>query len=162
MNHDSEKCALEDAALGIFMKKFNEMNQNKLHLYVRNLRPDFILKDTEEKLVGLEIAHLYYDSKEAKMLLGRDNNSSHGVETINELINELNNLIVKKARKYRELELDHSIELLIRNASPIFRMNDILRFIDEIIEQYTFEHIWFISRDENNEWILIDLVKHSQ
>lgn len=43
-------------------------------------RPDAIIEASDRKKLGLEIAHLFYDDLEAKILLGKTKTKIHGPE----------------------------------------------------------------------------------
>lgn len=86
-NHNGEKFALENATVDIFLNLFNFNHKDQYILVERRESPDFILKGLNGELLGLEVAHLFYDSEEAKMLLGRSDNKVHGIEKFDDLVN---------------------------------------------------------------------------
>lgn len=92
-NHNEEKSALENAAVDIFLKLFNINHKDQYELVERRESPDFVLKSSKGELLGLEVAHLFYDPEEAKMLLGRSANKMHGIEIFNDLLSAFNSLL---------------------------------------------------------------------
>lgn len=84
-NHDDEKSALEEAAVGIFVDLYNLNREDHLEVIERRERPDYILKSIKDGLVALEVTHLFYDADEAKMLFGRSAEEMHGLEKFSKL-----------------------------------------------------------------------------
>lgn len=153
-----EKRDLEREAVKIFIDIYNQNHANKLRLLYQRERPDAVLQDSFQNKIGVEITHLFYDSEEAKMLLGRSKESVHSHEVIEMLINELNKRIQTKEIKIDKYSTSHPIALIIRNASRAFGMSDILNAKELIYKpQGKFTHIWFISRDGTEEWLMKDL-----
>lgn len=74
------------------------------------------------------------------------------------LIAELNKRIQTKEMKINNYATAYPIALIIRNASPAFGMSDILRAKELIYKpQGRFTHVWFLSRDGSDEWLMKDL-----
>ncbi|WP_133257484.1 hypothetical protein [Paenibacillus montanisoli] len=157
--HNSEKYLLENAAVNIFIQIYNQNYKDQLTIQVRQERPDVILAHAGQEFSGLEITHLFYDSQQAKVLLGRSEDDFDRIETMDKSIDTLNELIKKKERIYRDLGLSHDLSLLIRNASPIYGMTDFLKHKECIYKSYVFTNIWFLSRDGDGEWLLTDLLQ---
>ncbi|TDF98822.1 hypothetical protein [Paenibacillus piri] len=155
---NQEKRALERTAVTIFIRLYNQNHDNKLRLLYQRERPDAVLQDARQRMIGMEITHLFYDSEEAKMLLGRSHANIHSLEVVEMLIKELNKRIRTKEAKIDQYESSYPIALLIRNASSAFGMSDILRAKELICKpQGKFTHIWFVSRDGSEEWLMKDL-----
>ncbi|WP_308634903.1 hypothetical protein [Paenibacillus silvisoli] len=157
--HNSEKYLLENAAVNIFVQIYNQSFPGKLTIQVRQERPDVILAHADQEFSGLEITHLFYDSLQAKILLGRSEDDFDRIETMEKSIYTLNELIKKKERIYKDIGLEFELSLLIRNASPIYGMKDFLKHKDSIYKPFVFTNIWFLSRDGNDEWLLTDLLQ---
>lgn len=160
MRNDQEKRYLERAAARIFIDIYNRNHEPKLRLLYQRERPDAVLQiqDSLQRQIGVEITHLFYDSEEAKMLLGRSKVNKHSKEIIELLVKELNHRIQIKETKISTYATEYPIALLIRNASPAFGMSDILREKHLIYKpQAKFTHVWFLSRDGSEEWLLKDL-----
>jgi hypothetical protein len=155
---NQEKHALERAAVKIFIRLYNCNQPVKLRLLYQRERPDAVLQDSLHRKLGAEITHLFYDAEEAKMLLGRSNVNVQGQESLEILLHELNARIKRKEIKIDSYSTDYPIMLIIRNASAIFGMSDILKckhLIHKPVGKYT--NIWFISRDSSDEWLMKDL-----
>lgn len=157
--HNDEKIALENSTINIFLNLFNTNHQEQYELYERRESPDFVLKSLTGELLGLEVAHLFYDPEEAMMLLGRSNKKSHGIEMLDGLLYELNRLLKQKEIKVLKYTSIYPTSLVIRNASPIFGMSDLLKEKKKIIKVNNYENVWFVSRDgNNNEWLMKDIL----
>jgi hypothetical protein len=158
LKNNQEKRALEHAAVKIFIEINNLNHEIKYRLLYHQESPDAVLQDSLHRKLGVEITHLFYDADEAKMVLGRSTQSMHGLEKLEKLVEELNIRIQRKESKMDSYSTEYPISLIIRNASPIFGMSDLLRAKHLIYKPIgKFLNIWFISRDGSNEWLLIDL-----
>lgn len=153
-----EKRDLERAAVKIFIDIYNRNHPTKLRLLYQRDKPDAVLQDSNRRKLGVEITHLFYDSEEAKMLLGRSKGNPHSDEVVELLIKELNNRIIKKEAKIESYSTEYPISLIIRNASPSFGMSDILSVKHLIYKpRGKFVNVWFVSRDGTDDWLVIDL-----
>ncbi|WP_025678852.1 hypothetical protein [Paenibacillus massiliensis] len=158
-NHSDEKSALEEAAINIFIDLYNFNRQDDLKVVEKQECPDYILKNKKEDLIGIEVTHLFYDAEEAKMLLDRSNKELHGLEDSTNYIGTLNKLLKQKEKKIDKYDAIYPIALLIRNASPVYGMSDFLKYKSVIYKPEKYCHIWFVSKDgNNNEWLLKDLL----
>ena len=156
-NHNEEKFALENAAVDIFLNLFNINHKDRYELVERQESPDFVLKGSKGELLGLEVAHLIYDPEESKMLLGRSDNKMHELEKFDDLVNALNSLLKQKEKKILKYESTYPTSLVIRNASPIFGMSDLLRDKELIYKPSIYKNVWFVSKDGNyNDWLMKD------
>lgn len=158
-NHDDEKVALEEAAINIFINLYNFNRKDDLRVVKKQECPDYILKNKKENLLGIEVTHLFYDAEEVKILFDRSNKKLHGLENSINYIETLNKLLKKKEQKIDKYDAIYPIALLIRNASPLYGMSDFLRYKTAIYKPEKYSHIWFVSKDgNNNEWLLKDLL----
>ncbi|WP_248912445.1 hypothetical protein, partial [Paenibacillus antarcticus] len=158
-NHNEEKFALENAAVEIFSNLFNINHKDQYELVERRESPDFVLRDLKGELLGLEVAHLFYDPEEAKMLLGRSDNKMHGTDKFDDLLNAFNRLLKQKETKILKYESTYPTSLVIRNASPIFGMSDLLRDKELIYKPSIYKNVWCVSRDGNyNDWLMKDIL----
>jgi hypothetical protein len=158
--HDLEKKALERSAVHSFIDIFNSNHAKKYRLLYLQEKPDAVLEDDRLGKLGLEITHLFYDKEEAMAVLGKSEESGNGVQLLNVLIQELNDRIAEKEGKKSGYSEDYPVSLLIRNASTLYDMSDILRVKERIREPNgVFEDIWFLSRDGADEWLLFNMDK---
>lgn len=68
----NEKEALEEAACLYFIDSYNKAHGTHFEIKEHKDKPDFLVEDSStSETMGVEVTHLYYDSEEAKMLLGR-------------------------------------------------------------------------------------------
>ncbi|MFC0214129.1 hypothetical protein ACFFK0_17005 [Paenibacillus chartarius] len=157
--HFREKKLLERTAIRIFLQRHNERYEPAMRLLYQQERPDAVLENTKTRgKIGLEITHLFYDEYEAKMVLGRQATMQCEIGGLDKLIGELNERIRVKEGKFAAYSHDYPLSLLIRNASPAFRLTDILERKELICKSAgLFEHIWFLSRDGGDEWLLAEL-----
>lgn len=98
-DHNDEKSALEEAAIGIFIDLYNFNRQDDLKVVKKQECPDYILKNMKEDFIGIEVTHLFYDSEEAKMLLGRSDRTFHGLENSTHYVETLNELLKQKEKR---------------------------------------------------------------
>lgn len=150
----SEKQDLEIAACEYFIASYNAIHQTNLKLVQHSDRPDCVLHNTvTDEQVGVEVTHLYYDAKEAKMVLGRLSKQSHGVMTISQLIEKLNSDMAEKINRAAKYDFEGKLILLIRVASPIFDKQDFDMYEDEINvpKLNTFSEIWLLFWSATNQ-----------
>lgn len=159
--HDNEKLALERAAIREFIRLYNDRHVIKLRLLYQHDRPDAVLQDSRGSKLGLEITHLFYDAAEAKKLLGRPDSSTAGPTgpiSLAHLIAQLNELIRRKESKIKAYDPAYPISLLIRNASPTFRLSEIWAAREHIHKPAElFVDTWFLTRDGTPDWMLVNL-----
>jgi hypothetical protein len=157
--HDLEKKALERSAVHLFIDIFNGNHAKKYRLLYLQEKPDAVLEDDRLGKLGLEITHLFYNKEEAMTVLGKSSEESgRHVQLLNVLIQELNERIAVKERKKSGYCEDYPVSLLIRNASSLYGMSDILQVKERIRKpKGIFEDIWFLSRDGADEWLLFNL-----
>jgi hypothetical protein len=156
--HNEEKKGLEWDAVHLFIDLYNANHETKYRLLYLQEKPDAVLEDRQRKKQGMEITHLFYNSAEAKRVLGRPEEVPSGFMILDHLIFELNELIKTKEHKKSNYSQDYPISLLIRNASPIYGMSDILGIKHKIYKpNEVFQDIWFLSRDGTDDWLLYNL-----
>lgn len=156
--HDEEKRALERAAIREFIRLYNGRHTVKLRLLYQHDRPDAVLQNSRGEKIGIEITHLFYDAAEAKALLGRPDGNEGGPVSLAHLIAQLNELIGRKESKKQAYDPAYPISLLIRNASPTFRLSEIWAAREHIRKPNdVFTDTWFLTRDGTPEWRLVNL-----
>ena len=160
----SERENLELAACELFVPLLNELRSTTYAIAKHQDRPDFVIKDdSTESEIGVEVSHLFYDRKEAKMRLGRgEPKKPHGVMNSNTMIAELNHLLQKKASDALEYSFDGQLFLLIRVASVIYDKGDFEMYIEDIVVPCKpFVEIWLLAYAENpvrKAWALLKLL----
>ncbi|URJ58873.3 hypothetical protein [Paenibacillus polymyxa] len=140
-NHNDEKSALEEVAISIFIDLYNFNRQDDLKVVKKQECPDYILKNTKEDFIGIEVTHLFYDPEEAKMLLGRSTKEFHGLENSTHYIETLNELLKQKEKKIDKYNAVYPVALLVRNASPVYGMSDFLKYKSAIYKPEKYSHI---------------------
>ncbi len=129
----NEKADLEKAACQYFLDAYNQLHQTTFQVLEHGDKPDFLAQDTGSgEVMGIEVTHLFYDAKEAQMLLGRSPGGAHGRMNIGELITTLNQLLSQKVTQAAKYNFIQKLYLLVRVASPIFDKKDFEIFKDEI------------------------------
>jgi len=88
---------------------------------------------------------LYYDSKEAKMLLGRSSDKIHGLMKSTAILQTLNERLKKKSTQAEEYKFEGKMFLVVRVASPIFDKSTFDLFeADIIVPSNVFDQIWLL------------------
>jgi hypothetical protein len=114
-----------------------------------------------DKHIYIEIGHLYGDEVDARQILGRSKNGekthksrvNHACIPLSDrLPNCLNKLLEEKSK----MRYGPGTWLLIRNAYPIWDINDFKRFRNRIIipKNHTYETIWLICGQNHNDGVL--------
>ncbi len=151
----NEKLWLEESLINYFIKAMNNMHNSCYAVVTHMDRPDFIIKDTlKNKKFGVEVTNLYYDSDEAKELLGHEHAPFYKVENIEHYIYILNELLEKKAQKANGYYQKYDLILLVGITSPLFTRNDFENARDEIIiPESKFAVICLVFFNElNQDW----------
>jgi len=150
----NEKEKLELAACTCFLDSYNSSHSSAFRLAEHRDKPDCFAEDcnTGEK-IGIEITHLYYDSREAKMVFGRLSQTTHGVMALTQLIEKLNSDLAEKVNRAAKYEFEGKLILLIRVASPIFDMQDFEMYREDICvpQLNTFAEIWLLFRNQSSQ-----------
>jgi len=143
----TEKEKLEKCAIEYFIKAYPK----QLKISKHSDKPDFTLIDKSDKLkIGVEVAHLWYDKEEAKILLGRSTQTTHGIMCANDLIKILNALLIQKADKIKGFEIHDKFFLVIRVVSPIFDKSSFDICENDIIcPENEYSEIWLVLDDNN-------------
>lgn len=153
-----EKKKLEKSALEYFIKAYPK----KLDIVKHKDKPDFTLEDPLDKSkIGVEVAHLYYDHEEAKILFRRSTNKMHKTMSIDGLIKKLNNLLVDKINKLNQYTDHKKNFLIIRVASPIFDLSSFKMYSAEIhCPPNNYSEIWLIlDSNDNQRWTALYCIK---
>ena len=146
-----EKQRLELAACTCFLDSYNTRHQTNFQIVAHRDKPDFLVQNSQTgETLGIEIMHLYHDSKEAQMVLGRRPNELHGVMTISGLIGKLNSDLSDKVERAAKYDFNDEMRLLVRITSPIFDRQDFDMFEDEIRvpSPNNFAEIWLLFWDQ--------------
>jgi hypothetical protein len=155
-DHNDEKYRLEVAAIKLFINISSAGRGINYNIITKYESPDFILEDESGNILGVEVTHIFYDSEEAKMLLGRSDKKTHGLENLDTYIEELNSVLKKKGEKGNNYEFDYPLLLLIRNASPFWGLNDIEQSLDKLLVPIgIYKEIWMLTRNNSSKWYLV-------
>lgn len=158
MQEQTEKKDLERQAIQLFVQIYNCNHDSKYRLLYMQERPDSVLEAGQGNRLGMEITHLFYDSDEAKKLLGRSKSKKDVTKSPEKLIDELNELISRKESKKKLYSSDYPISLLIRNMSPLYTMSDFIAASEHIYKpNHVFEDVWFLAKGGSEEWLLYNL-----
>ena len=146
-----ERERLELAACNCFLDSYNTRHQTNFQIVDHRDKPDFLVQNSHtSETLGIEVMHLYHDSKEAQMVLGRRPNELHGVMTISGLIAKLNSDLSEKVERAAKYDFNGKMVLLVRVTSPIFDRQDFDMFEDEIgvPSPNNFVEIWLLFRNQ--------------
>lgn len=148
MSRFDEKTALELAAVEWFLQQYNRVVNRDFKIIAKQERPDVVVQASDGSLLGIEVAHLFYDGQEAKILLGRAENPVHEEEDFEFMVKQLERLLNKKLRVGQTYEWEAPLILLIRSASPLFTGADFARGIKQISAPVgIYNEIWLLARD---------------
>ena len=155
----SEKERLEEYAIKYFTAAYPRQLRSLLH----SDKPDFTLLDESNKSkIGVEVAHLWHDKEEAKILLGRSEKTVHGIMNAADLIRVLNELLMQKANKIVGFKKHDKFFLIIRVASPIFDKSTFDMYEDDIICPVNdYDEIWLVLDDnsKSGRWTELKEIK---
>lgn len=145
----TEKGRLEEYAIKYFIAAY----PGNLSILNHSDKPDFTLLDNDnQSKIGVEVAHLWHDNNEVKMLLGRSEQKFHGVICAIDLINALNRLLAQKANKIINYKKHDKFYLVIRIASPIFDLSTFNMYENSIICPINdYDKIWLVLDDNNKK-----------
>lgn len=153
----NEKKRLEREAVDLFISLYNQTADNRLRLLYQQEKPDAVLMDVRGNKLGLEITHLFYSEQEARQLFQREHRSIICVESIDTLIESLNQLVLRKEAKSAGYSSDYPLALLIRNLSSSFGWSDFNQTWDKIVTPTAaFTEVWLLTRDRpaKEQWHL--------
>jgi len=157
------KKKLEREAVDLFVRLYNSTAGNRLRLLYQQEKPDAVLMDSRGNKLGLEITHLFYSQQEARQLFQREHRSIiciESIESIDTLIESLNQLVLRKEAKSTGYSSDYPLALLIRNLSPSFGWSDFNLAWDKIAAPSgAFTEIWLLTKDHaaTEQWHLKSL-----
>ena len=157
-----EKKALEISAVKYFIAAFKKQNHIDYKIVQHQDRPDIIIEDRNtKKRLGVEVTHLFYDSQEARIILGRAKDQVHGPETIDQYILRLNQLLQQKADKAKGYQCNNDNILLVRVVSPVFDIDDFNASAEKIVVPVClYKNIWLLFYDfDHNYWGILKLLK---
>jgi hypothetical protein len=164
----SETKKSEIAACQSFVESYNNLKKTNFELDDKRVvkdKPDCLVRDKISGIsIGIEISHLFYDSKEAKMLLGRSSDKIHGLMNSTAVLQTLNERLKKKCTQAEKYEFEGKMFLVVRVASPIFDKSTFDRFEDDIIvPSNVFDQIWLLFFDfREQEWGELKQLKYHQ
>lgn len=128
-----EKELLEEFAIKYFINQLSRIENNPYTIVEHTDKPDFIIQNEKSReILAVEIAHLYYDQEEAKMIFGRSKRKVHSGEYGEMYIQRLNSLIADKIKKYGNYDFAGNIILVIRVTSRVFDLNLFRQYYDLI------------------------------
>ena len=152
----NEKEALEEAACLYFIDAYNKAHGTHFEIKEHRDKPDFLAGDhSTSEMMGVEVTHLYYDSEEAKTLLGRSSLPLHpGKEkNFDHLAGRLNDLLIDKVKAGVAYDFGQKIFLLIRVACPIFTKSDFEMCSDwiDLHSGNPFAEVWLLFYSERTD-----------
>lgn len=141
-----------------FLELYNINNPIALQMVRQQEKPDALLVDANNELIGLEVTHLFYDMEEARLMMSRSELTKPGAEVLDNFIKVINDRIVSKEHKLQDYSHEYPCMLLIRNVSLLFGMSDVLSFKHKLVPPSgMFTQVWLLSRDFTPDWLLINL-----
>lgn len=148
----SEKIRLEVYSVIYFLRYLRKKFQFKARLKKLSSPPDpDIICEINGREIGIEVAHLYGSQRDARQTFGRskpientkEHRAKHALVPLKDrILIDLGNILHSKAQKnYPDITW-----LLIRNAYPLWDLNDFKAYIDEvkIPKCHHFENIWLL------------------
>lgn len=156
--HDLEKYQLEKSAMDLFIEIYNKNFENQLRIFQKQERPDFLLLDSEDNQIGMEIAHVFYDPLEAQILLNRSSDIRR-IEYFNNFKSEFNKVLINKCKKREKFICNYPCSLLIKNTSEVFTSEDIKKALQSIssIPNNQYKDIWVLSRNNMSLWVIMKI-----
>lgn len=151
----NEKERLEKEALTYFLRIYNRDHGTKFKLHKRRERPDFEIKNlNDDKIIGVEISHIFHDKKEAMMVLGRDPSNFHGIITTGDHAKVINYILTKKGEKIRFYPFKGETILVLRDFSRLFDVETILKYsVGLKVPKCGYKEIWYLTRSNpNRKW----------
>ena len=146
-----ERLNLERATLDYFLDAYNQRKGTHLKFKGHSDKPDFIVEDLgSSKIVGIEVAHLFYNKDEAKMLLGRSSKLITELMNSSELIKKLNKILENKTAAARKYKFSDRMFLIVRVASRIFDRSTFDMFNKNmVVPPNIFDEIWLVFYDSS-------------
>lgn len=153
-----EKWLIEESAALALVEILNLQPDLKYKIIKHDDRPDIVIENQlDGTRLGVEVTHLFYDSNEARFILGRSNEYVHPPEYIEEYIRRLNALLQQKSEKAKGYDQEYPLALLIRVVSPLFHMLNFDTYEARIIVPTSdFKIIWLLFYDFlERRWTLL-------
>ena len=144
-----EKWLIEESVALALVELLNLQQGMKYEIVQHSDRPDMIIENQlDGSRLGVEVTHLFYDSDEARFILGRSQEKVHSPEHIEEYISRLNALLQQKSEKAKGYNHEYPLALLIRVVSPLFHMLNYDIYESRIVVPTSdFEIIWLLFYD---------------
>lgn len=158
--HSDEKERLQKAAVDLFLPLYVAQTGKVYRLERMQDRPDAILLGEDGTQLGVEVAHLYPDAEEARILFGRSPKTFHGVQSSDEVLRELNGLLAEKEQKAQGYQRGLPLALVIRCSSPIFTESTFRMFRDDVqVPVGAYVETWLMPREDGGgtSWVLMRL-----
>ena len=153
-----EKWLIEESAAQALVEILNLQQGMKYEIVEHTDRPDIVLENLlDGTRLGVEVTHLFYDSDEARFILGRSHEQVHPPEYIEEYIRRLNALLQQKSEKAKGYSHEYPLALLIRVVSPLFHMLNFKAYESRIVVPSSdFKIIWLLFYDFlERRWTLL-------
>ena len=144
-----EKWLIEESAALALVEILNLQLGMKYEIVRHADRPDIVIENQlDGTRLGVEVTHLFYDSEEARYILGRSHQQAHSPEYIEEYIQRLNALLQQKSEKAKGYNHEYPLALLIRVVSPLFHMLNFDAYKSRIVLPTSdFQIIWLLFYD---------------
>lgn len=143
-----EKEKIEREALAYFLRLYNRKFDAKYRIAEKRERPDFEVEDRiSGNRMGVEIAHIFHDKKEAMMMMGRDPSEIHGIITAQDHVDVFAEVLKKKGEKARSYPFDGPLVLVLRDFSRIFTPKFL--FDERLglkVPSSPYREIWYLAR----------------
>lgn len=154
-----EKWLLEESAALALVEILNIQQGTSYEILKHEDRPDFVIENQADGMrLGVEVTHLFYDSEEARLILGRSREQDHPPEYMEEYIRRLNALLQQKSEKAKGYSHDYPLALLIRVVSPLFHIYDFKTYASRIVVPSSdFRIIWLLFYDFHvHRWTILE------
>lgn len=144
-----EKWLLEESAASDLVDALNLKYGTYFWIKEHNDRPDIVIEEEKQGItIGVEVTHLFYDSEEARRILGRSMETEQTPENIDECLRRLNALLLQKSEKSRSYDHNSPLALLVRVVSRMFKMEDFELNLNKVmVPESDFHYIWLLFYD---------------
>lgn len=143
----------QEAILERFLSAYEKMFAVRLTKGSRRERPDYEVGDPlSNERFGLEVTGVYQNEEEAKIQYGEIKDWVKITGSLDSLVDAINNVIAKKAKKSNSYEYDRHMDLAVWLGSITYNHSYDVDFIrhEIIIPENSFSRIWLIVRDKEN------------
>jgi len=140
----------QEAILERFFIAYEKMFAIRLTMVSRRERPDYEVSDPfSSERFGLEVTGVYQDEEEAKIQYGEIEDWVKITGSLDNLVDAINTVISKKAKKSNSYEYDSHMDLAVWMGSITYNHSYDVDFIrhEIIIPENSFSRIWLILRD---------------